>query len=64
MMAWLRCWVRSRHDPVRQPLGWFRCADCGETGLDLDEMGFEGEGYVATDRRLYSREHPSATRTA
>jgi hypothetical protein len=48
MLAWLRCWfVKQRHNPVRHPLGGFRCADCGATGVDLEDMGFEGGGYVS-----------------
>ncbi len=46
MFAWLRCLWRKRHDPVRHPLGGFRCRSCGTAGADLDEMGFVGAGYV------------------
>jgi len=64
-MAWLGCWLRDRHNPVRHPLGGFRCADCGRAGLDLEEMGFDGGAYVATVRRTFSREHGgSVTREA
>jgi hypothetical protein len=51
MLAWLRCLlVKQRHNPVRHPLGGFRCADCGATGADLEAMGFEGGGYVDVRR--------------
>lgn len=56
MIAWLRCWFRERHNPVRHPLGGFKCADCGTAGDDLDAMGFTGGGYVAPIRKTYSRE--------
>jgi hypothetical protein len=51
MLARIRCFLRSQHNPVRYPLGGFKCADCGATGADLDEMGFEGAGYVFARRR-------------
>jgi hypothetical protein len=56
VFAWLRCWMRRQHDPSRHPLGYFRCADCGVTGASLDEMGFDGDGYVPPDRRTFTRE--------
>ena len=56
MLARIRCYLRTRHEPVRHPLGGFRCADCGAAGADLAEMGFEGEGYVSPLRILFSRE--------
>ena len=53
MFAWLRCLiVKQRHNPVRHPLGGFRCADCGATGADLEAMGFEGSGYIDVRRTL------------
>ena len=57
MWAWIHCWMRSHHDPVRHPLGGFRCRDCGAMGLDLGEMGFR-ELDTASRRpaRLFSRE--------
>lgn len=62
-MAWFRCFVRNRHNPVRYPLGGFKCADCGEVGADLDQMGFVGGGYVPTERRIFSRDRGEFTRT-
>jgi len=56
MFARLRCLFRTHHRPARHPLGGFRCADCGAVGADLNEMGFEGMGYVSPSRRLFSRE--------
>ena len=56
MLARLRCLIRTHHRPARHPLGGFRCTDCGAVGADLDEMGFEGMGYVSPSRRLFSRE--------
>ena len=63
MMAWFRCLVRHHHNPVRHPLGGFKCADCGEAGADLDQMGFVGGGYVPPVRRIFSRDHCEFTRT-
>ncbi len=51
MIAWVRCLLRGRHEPLRHPLGFFRCSECGASGADLDEMGFVGEGYVPSLRR-------------
>jgi hypothetical protein len=64
MFAWIRCLVRRHHEPVRHVLGGFRCSDCGAVGADLDEMGFEGEGYVPPLRRIFSRENGEYTRVA
>jgi hypothetical protein len=64
MLSWLRCLLRSRHVPIRHPLGGFRCLDCGAVGADLDEMGFYGEGYLPPLRRVYSRDHGQLTRTS
>ena len=64
MLAWIRCLVRRHHDPVRHVLGGFKCSACGAVGADLDEMGFEGEGYVPPLRRIFSREHGEYTRVA
>ena len=63
MMAWFRCFVRNHHNPTRHPLGGFRCADCGEAGADLDQMGFVGGGYVLPVRRIFSRDRGELTRT-
>lgn len=52
-----RCALRRQHQPVRRVvggLGGFRCLDCGFVAADLEEMGYEGGGYVATSRRTYS----------
>lgn len=35
------------HDPRRHPLGGFRCDRCGKAGGSLDELGFEGQGYIS-----------------
>jgi len=63
MLARLRCFVRRHHDPKRHPLGGFTCRECGTAGESLDEMGFLGGGYVPPQRRIYSREDGSITRT-
>jgi hypothetical protein len=55
MFARLRCFLRDHHNPARHPLGGFKCSDCGAAGADLDEMGFDGAGYVAS-RRPWSGE--------
>ena len=41
MLGSLRCFFRNRHEPVRHPLGGFRCAVCGTAGADLEDMGFD-----------------------
>ena len=56
MMAWFHCWLRSHHNPVRHPLGGFRCSDCGAMGVSLREMGFKELGYVATPRKRFLRD--------
>lgn len=43
----VRCALRRRHNPVRHPLGGFRCQDCGLAGADLEDMGFQGGGWIA-----------------
>jgi hypothetical protein len=62
MLARLRCFVRQYHQPVRHPLGGFRCVECGAAGADLDEMGFPGSGWVAPTRRTYGRPDVDAGR--
>ncbi len=64
MLAWMRCRMRGHHSAVRYPLGGFRCKDCGAVGANLDEMGFEDNGYVSPMRRLFSRENGTFTRTS
>ena len=64
MLAWVRCFVRGRHEPLRAPLGGFRCVLCRTAGADLEEMGFPNEGYLPPMRRLYSRDHGQVTRTS
>jgi len=53
MFASLRCFLRKHHNPMRHPLGGFKCADCGAVAEDLEEMGL-GHGYVSPIRRLFS----------
>src|SRR5207253_913572 len=64
VIAWLRCFVRNHNNPVRHPLGGFKCADCGEAGADLEQMGFVDSGYVLPVRRIFSRDKGEFTRTA
>ncbi len=64
MFARLRCLVRSRHEPKRHPLGGFRCADCGASGADMDDMGFPNGSYLPPVRRVFSRDHGQLTRTS
>ena len=52
MFSWFHCWLRSHHNPVRHPLGGFRCLDCGAMGLDLREMGFQELGSLPPSRKL------------
>src|SRR6266849_1637582 len=55
MIAWFRCFVRNHHNPVRHPLGGFKCADCGEASADLEQMGF-ADGVLGAERpRLVDR---------
>jgi hypothetical protein len=56
MWALIHCWLRSHHNPVRHPLGGFRCADCGTMGVDLRDMGFKELGSVGPNRRFASRD--------
>lgn len=64
MLAWLRCLWRRRHNPVRHPLGGFRCADCGAPGADLEAMGFEGSSRVPPLRRTFDRQNGVLTRAS
>jgi hypothetical protein len=64
MIALLMCLLRGRgHNPVRHPLGGFKCADCGKSGADLERMGFLDGGYVSTLRTTYDRQHGTVTRS-
>jgi hypothetical protein len=47
----VRCALNDRHDPVHHPLGGFVCARCGAFGANLEQLGFEGEGYVSEPAR-------------
>ena len=49
----LRCLWRGRHNPVRHPLGGFRCLDCHRVGRDLGQMGFD-DSFVPPLRRIFS----------
>ncbi len=62
----MRCTLGGEgHDPVRHPLGGFRCARCGKSGGNLDDFGFAGEGYVSeTARRRLAHEGRGADRAA
>jgi hypothetical protein len=64
MLRWIVCAARGRHEPRRVPIGGFRCRECGAVGADLNDMGFDGEGYVGPLRRIFSRENGTITRTA
>jgi hypothetical protein len=54
MIAKMRCYFSGRHQPVRHPLGGFKCALCGKAGADLHDMGYDG--YVSVMRTLFSRD--------
>jgi hypothetical protein len=56
MWAWFNCFFRRHHNPVRHPLGGFRCAECGTMGVDLREMGFTELGSVTRGKGFYSRD--------
>jgi hypothetical protein len=62
MIAKFLCLLRQNHNAVRHPLGGFKCSDCGTVGIDLDEMGFHGTGYVLPIRKLFSRDKSNFTR--
>lgn len=66
LWRWMRCTLGGEgHDPVRHPLGGFRCARCGKSGRDLDAFGFAGEGYVSEPlRRRLAHGGKSETRAA
>lgn len=63
MIARFLCYLRDHHNPIRHPLGGFKCADCGEAGADFEQMGFPGGGYVTPTRRVFSRDRGEFTRT-
>ena len=62
MLAMMRCFLRSRHEPRRHPLGGFRCTECGKAAADLHDMGFDA--YVSTMRTTFSRDPVETTRTS
>lgn len=65
MLGWIQCQLLGyRHDPVRHPLGGFRCARCGAIGADFADLGYTGSAYIATVRRVYSRDRADLTRTS
>lgn len=64
MIARLRCILRQHHQPRRQPMGGFRCAECGAAGADLEEMGFAESAWVAPMRRSFDRPHREITLSA
>lgn len=51
----LCCFLRGQHTPVRQPVGGWRCSECGRPGADLGEMGMDSTGYVDTLTRTWDR---------
>ncbi|HET8647270.1 MAG TPA: hypothetical protein VFO85_17365 [Vicinamibacteria bacterium] len=52
LWRWILCTLGGEgHDPLHHPLGGFRCARCGKSGRDLDELGFADEGYVSEPLR-------------
>lgn len=65
MLGWIQCQVLGyRHEPIRHPLGGFRCARCGAVGSDLGDLGFEGSSQIAAVRRVYCRERGDLTQTS
>jgi len=65
MLGWISCsWLGYRHDPVRQPIGGFRCARCGAVGGSLADLGFGDSAQVALVRKVYCRERGDLTRTS
>ena len=51
--VWSRlcCVLSGGHVPAHTPLGGFRCSRCGKAAADLDDLGFEHEGYVSEKER-------------
>lgn len=41
----------SPHNPVRQPLGGFRCSKCGRSGESLRDFGTVDSGYIKLTER-------------
>lgn len=62
LRGWIRCTARGRCEPLRHPLGGFRCSSCGKAGEDLDDFGFFGTGYVSPMRRKFDRTNRTVTR--
>lgn len=60
-LRWIACLFRG-HDPVRQPVGGFRCATCGLGAEDLGQLGAMDGGYVHPVRREYGLERRGLTR--
>ena len=65
LLAFLWCVLRRGPEPVRHPLGPFRCGHCGAAGADMGELGFSGSSYVDPTRRTFGRERAEGfTRTS
>lgn len=59
----LRCLWRGRHNPVRHPMGGFRCTDCHRVGVDLVQMGFRDFGTVPSVRRTFAMQSTETPRS-
>jgi len=46
LMGYVRCALRGRHNPVRHPLGGFKCADCSLAGVDMEALGFPDSSHI------------------
>jgi hypothetical protein len=63
MIARLKCWLRRNHNPVRHPLGGFKCADCGLAERALDDFkGGEFMSHVSPLKKYVDRKDGSFTR--
>ena len=62
-----RCLARGNHEPMRHPLGGFRCRRCGLPGADLGEFdmarGWPAGGHVGPQRRTFTRKNGEITRS-
>lgn len=48
MLRRLRCLIRGFHLPERNPVGGFRCADCGKPMEHMGDGGTLSFGYIST----------------
>lgn len=64
LLAKIRCWFKPAHGPYQKhPMGGFVC-ECGAVANSLDDLGYDGDGYVSPLRTTFKRKNTEVTRTS